>query len=72
MNKKALFNFKPLMLKEENKEKGFVATNDRLFSKSTAPFYFTSIVFVIGIILIEYYDIIKNIITLTCPCQQNG
>ena len=53
--KKALFNFKPLMLKKENKEKGFVVTNDRFISKSTAPFYLTSIILIIGIILIQYF-----------------
>lgn len=36
---KMLFDFKPLMLKEDNVEQELVATNDRWFSKSTAPFY---------------------------------
>ena len=42
--KEAIFNFKPLMVKEEDKAKGLVATNDRWFSKSTAPFYCIAIV----------------------------
>lgn len=40
----ALFNFQPYMVKknnlsEEDKQNGLVATNDRWFSKSVAPFY---------------------------------
>lgn len=42
--KKALFNFKPMMVKEDDKENGLVATNDRWFSASTAPFYCIAIV----------------------------
>ena len=44
---KALYNFKPLMVKQDDKEQGFVATNDRWFSKSTAPFYCIAIVAVL-------------------------
>lgn len=47
--KKALFNFKPLMVKEDDKENGFVATNDRWFSPSTAPFYCIAIVAILVI-----------------------
>ena len=44
-----LFNFKPYMinkkdLTEEDAQKGFVATNDRWFSKSIMPFYGMSLV----------------------------
>ncbi len=42
--KDALFNFKPLMVKEDDKDKGLVANYDRWFSKSTAPFYCIAIV----------------------------
>lgn len=45
--KKALFNFKPMMLKKDEPEKGLVATNDRWLSKSTAPFYCIAIVAVL-------------------------
>lgn len=36
---KALFNFNPLPKSEDDKDKGFVATNDRWLSSSIAPFY---------------------------------
>lgn len=45
--KKALFNFKPMMLKKDELEKGLVATNDRWFSVLTAPFYCIAIVAVL-------------------------
>ena len=41
----ALFNFKPMMVKEARE--GLVATNDRWFSKSIAPFYCIAIVAVL-------------------------
>lgn len=40
----ALFNFMPMMVKKEEVKDGLVATNDRWFSKSTAPFYSIAIV----------------------------
>lgn len=43
----ALFNFKPMMVKKEEAKDGLVATNDRLFSKSTAPFYCIAIISVL-------------------------
>lgn len=43
----ALFNFKPMMVKKEEAKDGLVATNDRLFSKSTAPFYCIAIIAVL-------------------------
>lgn len=42
-----LFNFKPMMVKKEEAKDGLVATNDRLFSKSTAPFYCIAIIAVL-------------------------
>ena len=44
---RALYNFKPLRVKKDDKKQGFVATNDHWFSKSTAPFYFIAIVAVL-------------------------
>ena len=43
----ALFNFMPMMVKKEEVKDGLVATNDRWFSKSTAPFYSIAIVAVL-------------------------
>lgn len=42
--KEALFNFKPLMVREDDAKNGLVATNDCWFSKSTAPFYCIAII----------------------------
>ena len=43
----ALFNFKPMMVKKEEANNGLVATNDRWFSSSTAPFYCIAIIAVL-------------------------
>ena len=43
----ALFNFKPMMVKKEDAKDGLVATNDRWFSQSTAPFYCIAIIAVL-------------------------
>lgn len=43
----ALFNFKPMMVKKEDAKDGLVATNDRWFSESTAPFYCIAIIAVV-------------------------
>lgn len=43
----ALFNFKPMMVKKEEAKDGLVATNDRWFSQSIAPFYCIAIVAVL-------------------------
>lgn len=45
--KAALFNFKPMMVKKEEAKDGLVATNDRWFSSSTAPFYSIAIIAVL-------------------------
>lgn len=45
--KKSLFNFEPLMVKEDDTENGFVSTNNRWFSASTVLFYGIAIVTVI-------------------------
>lgn len=43
----ALFNFKPMMVKKNEAKNGLVATNDRWFSQSTAPFYCIAIIAVL-------------------------
>lgn len=43
----ALFNFKPMMVKKDEAKNGLVATNDRWFSQSTAPFYCIAIIAVL-------------------------
>lgn len=53
----ALFDFKPCMkkkkeLSEVEKQKGLVATNDRWFSKSVAPFYGISLIAVLIVSLV--------------------
>jgi len=45
--KTALFNFKPMMVKKEDAKDGLVATNDRWFSSSIAPFYCIAIIAVL-------------------------
>ena len=53
----ALFNFQPYMIKmkdlsDEDKQNGLVATNDRWFSKSVAPFYGISLIAVLIVSLV--------------------
>lgn len=43
----ALFNFMPMMVKKDEAKDGLVATNDRWFSSSTAPFYCIAIIAVL-------------------------
>ena len=43
----ALFIFNPMMVKKEEAKDGLVATNDRWFSQSIAPFYCIAIVAVL-------------------------
>lgn len=54
----ALYCFSPLKMEnpsEEEEEKGFVKTNDRLFSKSIAPFYGWTMFIVITISVITFF-----------------
>lgn len=56
---KALYNFSPLEkdeLTDEEKNAGFVKTNDRLFSKSIAPLYLGIILVIILITIILNWD----------------
>lgn len=43
----ALFNFKPMVVKKEEAKDELVATDDRWFSQSTAPFYCIAIIAVL-------------------------
>lgn len=58
-----LFNLKPLMIDEkdltdEQKQAGIVATDDRWFSKSTAPFYLTPIIVIVVMTIVINWSII--------------
>lgn len=44
---KALYNFKPLSKKKEEKEKGFVKTTGQWWTKSVLPFYLTMVIIII-------------------------
>lgn len=62
---KALFNFKPLMLKEDDKDAGLVSTDDRAFSKSIAPFYCG----IIGVVIIITVVLNWNLIIGLFSCK---
>ena len=56
-HKKAMYIFSPMMiskeeLTEDQKNAGLVATDDRWFTKSTAPFYCITIVIILTICLV--------------------
>ncbi|MBQ0087926.1 MAG: hypothetical protein KBT27_01165 [Prevotellaceae bacterium] len=58
---KALFNFAPLKLKDDDKDAGLVSTNDRMFSESTAPFYCSIVVVVLVISIVLNWDFIVGL-----------
>ena len=53
---KALYNFAPLMMKEDDNENGLVATDDRAFSKSIAPFYLSIVAIVVIVAIVLNWD----------------
>ena len=68
----ALYNFRPLSktsLTPEEKEQGFVLTNDRRFSKSILPFYGGIILVLVVILLVINLPVIVDFFeSMFCNC----